>query len=93
MSPRAWPKSKGTLTRQGTKRRLAHEAGISLHFYRQAVRVANIPTDEFERFVESTIRLLARRSRTWVADAASAMLPARKQDRARTAVAQGGCLK
>jgi hypothetical protein len=65
VSPRAWPKSKGTLTRQGTKRRLAHEAGISLHFYRQAVRVANIPTDEFERLVESTIRLLARRSRTW----------------------------
>jgi hypothetical protein len=93
VSPRAWPKSKGTLTRQGTKRRLAHEAGISLHFYRQAVRVANIPTDEFERLVESDNPPTGETLANLVADAASAMLPAGRQDRARTAVAQGGRLK
>jgi hypothetical protein len=61
---RAWPRSKGTLTARRSRRRLAQEAGLSLHQYRQAMRVSNIPKDEFERLVESdnppTIEALAR---------------------------------
>jgi len=52
---KAWPRSKGTLTRSAV-RRAAQEAGLSLHFYRQAIRIANIPDDEFERLVESNNR-------------------------------------
>ncbi len=58
---RAWPKSKGALTARVSKRRLAQEAGLSLHFYRQAVRVARIPKDEFERLVESDDPLTVER--------------------------------
>jgi hypothetical protein len=50
---KAWPKSKGDLTAKKSRRRAAQEAGLSLHQYRQAIRVSNIPKDEFERLVES----------------------------------------
>ncbi len=64
---RSWPKSKGALTGRGTRRELAQTAGLSLHQYRQAMRLANIPKDDFERLVESddppTIEVLARTGR------------------------------
>lgn len=56
-----------TLARLGTKRRAAQDAGMSLHQLRQAVRVANVPADEYERLVESddppTIEQLANLGR------------------------------
>lgn len=41
------------LARPGSKLRMFQDAGLSLHQYRQAVRVANLPEAEFERLVES----------------------------------------
>jgi hypothetical protein len=65
----SWPKSKGALTARTSRRRLAEEAGLSLHLYRQAMRVVNIPKDEFERLVESdhppTVEQLAIKGRRW----------------------------
>ena len=52
-APKAWPKSKGALTKPVSMRRSAEEAGLSLHQTRQAIRVANLPKGEFERLVES----------------------------------------
>ena len=50
--PKTWPKSKGALTRSA-RRRAAQDAGLSLHQYRRAIRVSNIPRDEFECLIES----------------------------------------
>lgn len=53
--------------RRMTKRRLAEEAGMSLHKMRQCIRVAAIPEDQFEELVESdsppTIEALANLGR------------------------------